>query len=63
MNRMEQHPILTFDKGRKVTFTFEGKTLEGYEGESVAAALHANGVRVLHESEVKHRPLATVPLA
>ena len=34
MNRMEQHPILTFDKGRKVTFTFEGKTLEGYEGES-----------------------------
>ncbi|WP_071427304.1 FAD-dependent oxidoreductase [Merdimmobilis hominis] len=56
MNRMEQHPILTFDKGRKVTFTFEGKTLEGYEGESVAAALHANGVRVLHESEVKHRP-------
>lgn len=56
MNRLEQHPILTFDKGRKVTFTFEGQIMEGYEGESVAAALHANGVRVLHESEAKHRP-------
>ena len=56
MSRIEEHPVLTFRKGRKVTFRFNGREIEGYEGESVAAALHAAGVRKLHESEVKHRP-------
>ena len=56
MSRIEKHPVLTFRKGRKVTFRFNGREIEGYEGESVAAALHAAGVRKLHESEVKHRP-------
>ena len=56
MSRIEEHPVLTFRKGRKVTFRFNGQEIEGYEGESVAAALHAAGVRKLHESEVKHRP-------
>jgi len=39
-----------------VTFSFEGRTLEGYEGEPIAAALHAAGVQVLHYSPVLHRP-------
>lgn len=56
MARIEQHPILDFNKGRKVMFTFNGKPCEGYEGEPVAAALHAAGVRKLHESEKEHRP-------
>lgn len=55
MNRIDKHPILQFKKGRKVTFSFEGQTLEGYEGEPVAAALHAAGVRVLHETANMHR--------
>ncbi|MFZ5974113.1 MAG: (2Fe-2S)-binding protein [Bacillota bacterium] len=43
--RIQQHPILkTFDKGKRVAFEFDGKAMEGYEGEPVAAALRAAGV-------------------
>lgn len=56
MKRIQQHPILEFQKGRKVHFTFEGRILEGYEGEPIAAALHAAGVRVLHTSAKRNRP-------
>lgn len=54
--RIENHPILTFPEGRKVTFTFDGKELEGYEGQPIAAALHDAGVRTLRESTKLHRP-------
>ncbi len=54
--RIKGHPILEFNRGEKVTFTFDGKELEGYEGETIAAALHAAGVRVLSHSLKKHRP-------
>ncbi len=56
MDRTTNHPVLDFSKGREVSFTFEGRRLTGYEGESVAAALHAAGIRALHESTKKHRP-------
>ena len=55
MARISEHPILEFEKGREVTFTFEGQKLKGYEGETIAAALHAAGIRSLHETEKKHR--------
>jgi len=45
--RIEQHPILEFRRGRRITFTFDGRPIEAYEGETIAAALHAAGVRVL----------------
>jgi len=54
--RITEHPILEFAGGRRVTFSFEGRPLEGYEGEPIAAALHAAGVQVLHYSPVLHRP-------
>lgn len=54
--RIDEHPVLEFKKGRLVKFTFEGRTLEGYEGEPIVAALHAAGVRVLRESPELHRP-------
>lgn len=54
--RISEHPILEWEKGRKVSFTFEGQTLEGCEGEPIAAALHAAGIRVLRESSELHRP-------
>ncbi len=45
--RIENHPIIkNFEKGRRVLFEFDGKTLEGYEGEPIAIALKANGVMV-----------------
>ena len=54
--RIEQHPILEFTKGPRVKFQFEGRTLEGFEGEPIAAALHAAGVKVLHLSPRLGRP-------
>lgn len=54
--RIDQHPILTFDRGREIEFTFNGQKMKGYEGETIAAALHAAGVKVLAKSPEKHRP-------
>ena len=34
--RIEEHPILTFDRGKKVTFFYNGQKIEGYENETVA---------------------------
>ena len=55
MARINEHPILDFKKGKEVTFYYEGQELKGCEGETIAAALHAAGVRSLHETEKKHR--------
>ncbi len=54
--RINEHPVLEFKKGKEVTFEFEGKLLKGYEGESVAAALVANDVRVFRYSKKLQRP-------
>ncbi|MGI6345420.1 MAG: (2Fe-2S)-binding protein [Bacillota bacterium] len=54
--RIAEHPIIKFEKGRKVKFTFDGQELEGFEGEPIAAALHAAGVRKLSHSLVLDRP-------
>ncbi len=54
--RIYNHPILDFKKGRKVTFTFNGNQVEGYEGEPIAAALHATGIRILSNSFKHGRP-------
>lgn len=53
--RIEKHPVLEYEHGPMVQFTFEGKTLEGFEGEPIAAALHANGVRELREHHGRPR--------
>ena len=37
--RIAAHPIIeSYNKGKLVTFTLDGKELTGYEGESIAAA-------------------------
>lgn len=54
--RIKDHPIISWDKGKMVEFFFEGQKLEGYETETIAAALHANNIRVLRESDEMHRP-------
>jgi len=53
--RLKEHPVLKFDRGRKVTIYFEGEPVEAYEGETIAMALHAAGIRVLGYSVEKHR--------
>lgn len=54
--RISRHPILTFTKGRLVKFYFESKELGGYEGEPIAAALIANGIKVFRITEKMKRP-------
>ena len=54
--RIEQHPILNFQRGEKVAFFFNGEKMEGYTSETIAAALHAAGVRELARSPNLHRP-------
>ncbi|MEG1528074.1 MAG: (2Fe-2S)-binding protein [Clostridia bacterium] len=53
--RIEEHPILTFPKGKMVKFYFCGKELYGKEGEPIVAALHDNNIKVLGYSN-KSRP-------
>ena len=48
--RIKEHPILEFPTGKEVMFTFDGQEMTGIEGEPIAAALHAAGVRVLRHS-------------
>lgn len=54
--RVMNHPIVAFADKKKVIFTFDGRELEGYEGEPIVAALHAADIRVLGHSHHFHRP-------
>lgn len=54
--RIENHPVLTFEKGRELSFTYNGTPMMGYESDTIASALHANGVKELSHSEVHERP-------
>ena len=46
MYRIEQHPILPISPRSKVSFTWKGRALEAFEGETLSSALFASGVRV-----------------
>jgi len=54
--RIVDHPILKFNLGRKVKFKYDGNEYEGFEGDTVASALHAAGIRVLGHSHKDGRP-------
>lgn len=54
--RIDEHPILDFNRGRPVSFTFDGKEVSAFEGETVAVALHAAGIRTLSNSAGLARP-------
>lgn len=54
--RISEHPILEFERGREIEFELDGRRLKGYEGDTIAAALHAEGTRVLRRSIALGRP-------
>lgn len=55
--RLKEHPILgTYEKGKKVVFYYNGKPMEGFEGEPVAAALMAQGVKIHRYTAKLHMP-------
>lgn len=55
--RITEHPILDAVPARKkVPFTFDGKVIEGLEGEPIAVALKENGVMIHRYTAKKHKP-------
>ena len=55
--RVTEHPIISdFSKGRLVQFEYDGRTLEGYEGEPIAMALKANGIEIHRYTTKLHQP-------
>ena len=56
MNRLPAPFGSRIDRSRPVRFSFEGKSFEGYAGDSIASALAASGQWVLSRSFKYHRP-------
>lgn len=55
--RIVDHPVLGSLAARNpLSFTFNGTTYSAYEGETIAAALLASGVRTLRVHEEKGTP-------
>lgn len=54
--RIKDHPVLDFKRGKEIKFTFNGREIKAYEGETIAAALHAAGVKELKKSLKHDRP-------
>ncbi|CAM5776936.1 sarcosine oxidase subunit alpha [Labrys miyagiensis] len=44
------------DRGKPLSFRFDGKAYQGFAGDTLASALLANGVRILGRSFKYHRP-------
>jgi NADPH-dependent 2,4-dienoyl-CoA reductase/sulfur reductase-like enzyme/Fe-S-cluster-containing hydrogenase component 2/bacterioferritin-associated ferredoxin len=55
--RIEKHPILTIPDQQDIQFTWQGKTLTAKSGETISAALFANGIRVFGHHQKDHSPL------
>ena len=55
--RIISHPVLgNLIQKEKVTFTFDDQVIEGYKGESLAAALLVQGIRTLRLHEETGQP-------
>ncbi|MEI7598950.1 MAG: sarcosine oxidase subunit alpha family protein [Aestuariivirga sp.] len=50
------------DRSKKVSFTFDGKSVTGFQGDTVASAVLASGQRVFGRSFKYHRPRGVVGL-
>ncbi|WP_225772553.1 sarcosine oxidase subunit alpha family protein [Inquilinus sp. Marseille-Q2685] len=48
------------DRSQSVAFAFDGKSYRGYEGDTLASALLANGVHLLGRSFKYHRPRGVI---
>lgn len=57
MNRVVDHPILEKQfQGTRVKITVDGKDLFAYEGEMIAAALLANGIKIFRYTKRFNKP-------
>ena len=54
--RLPVQPGELIDRSRELTFSFDGATIEGFEGDTIGSALFAAGRRVFSRSFKYHRP-------
>ncbi len=54
--RIKVHPILEMPEKNKIKFYYNGSTVYGLEGDTIASALHALGITQLSKSIKLHRP-------
>ncbi len=54
--RLASNPSLDLHAARPIRFRFDGHWVNAYEGDTIASALHAAGVRTLNRSFKYHRP-------
>jgi sarcosine oxidase subunit alpha len=55
-DRLPPHPGQRIDRSKAFEFTFAGRTVRAFEGDTVGSALHAAGVRIVSRSFKYHRP-------
>lgn len=58
MKRLSQGGVI--DRSKPISFTFDGQQYQGYQGDTIASALLANGVRLIGRSWKYHRPRGIV---
>ena len=56
MIRLRELPTCRIHPEKKVSITYRDKTYQGYEGDTVASLLYANGIRIFSRSLKYHRP-------
>ncbi len=58
MSRLSHGGLI--DRSRPLSFTFDGRPLSGFEGDTLASALVANDIRIIGRSFKYHRPRGTL---
>lgn len=61
--RLPPQPHEVIQRDAPLSFRFEGKSYEGFEGDTITSALAANGIRLLGRSFKYHRPRGLLSLA
>ena len=56
IKRLSKLPTCRIHPEKKVSITYRGKNYQGYEGDTVASLLYANGIRIFSRSLKYHRP-------
>jgi sarcosine oxidase subunit alpha len=56
VSRLSPQPNERIDRSRTVGFTFRGRHLAGFAGDTIGSALYANGQRIFSRSFKYHRP-------
>ena len=56
MNRLSPQPGEVIDRSHPVEFTWDNRAMAGFEGDTIASALVAGGIRIVSRSMKFHRP-------